>query len=73
MSMRFYKQYLNIFKKSCGSKPNKIGTTLGFLNDSRVIGRIIKSCQNHPSVSNIEKKKKKKKIGLDLNILISNK
>ena len=57
MSMRFYKQYLNIFKKSCGSKPNKIGTTLGFLNDSRVIGRIIKSCQNHPSVLNIEKEK----------------
>ena len=57
MSMRFYKHYLNIFKKSCGNKPNKIGTTLGSLNDSRVIGRIIKSCQNHPSVLNIEKKK----------------
>ena len=56
MSMRFYKHYLNIFTKNCGNKPNKIGTTLGSLNDSGVIDRIIKSCQNHPSVLNIEKK-----------------
>ena len=46
----FNKHYINIVEKSCGNKPNKIGTTLGSLNDSDVIGRIIKSYQNHPSV-----------------------
>ena len=50
ISQKFNKHYINIVKKSCGNKSNKIGTTLGSLNDSDVIDRIIKSYQNHPSV-----------------------
>ena len=68
ISQIFNKHYINIVEKICGNKPNKIGTTLGYLNDSDVIDRIIKSYQNHPSVLKI-----KNKFGLDLNSLISNK
>ena len=42
ISQIFNKHYINIVEKSCGNKPNKIGTTLGSLNDSDVIDRIIK-------------------------------
>ena len=61
MSMKFHRyltktNYINIVEKSCGKKPNKIGTTLGSLNDSDVIDRIIKSYQNHPSVLKIKNK-----------------
>ena len=62
ISHTFSKHYINIVEKSCGNKPNKIGTTLGSLNDSDVIDRIIKSYQNHPSVLKI-----KNKFGSDLN------
>ena len=62
LSQIFNKHYINIVEKSCGNKPNKIGTTLGSLNDSDVIDRIIKSYQNHPSVLKI-----KNKFGSDLN------
>ena len=62
ISQTFSKYYINIVEKSCGNKPNKIGTTLGSLNDSDVIDRIIKSYQNHPSVLKI-----KNKFGSDLN------
>ena len=62
LSQIFNKVYINIVEKSCGNKPNKIGTTLGSLNDSDVIDRIIKSYQNHPSVLKI-----KNKFGSDLN------
>ena len=31
----FDNHHINIVEKSCGSKPNKIGTTLGSLNDIR--------------------------------------
>ena len=58
----FNKQYINIIEKSWGNKPNKIGTTLGSLNDSDVIDRIIRSYQNNPSVLKI-----KNKFGSDLN------
>ena len=50
ISQTFNKHYINIVEKSCGKKPNEIATTLGSLNDSDVIDRIIKSYQNHPSV-----------------------
>ena len=30
----FNKHYISIVEKSCGNKPNKIGITLRFLNDS---------------------------------------
>ena len=56
ISQTFNKHYINIAEKSCGNKPNKIGTTLGSLNDSDVIDRIIKSYQNHPSVLKIKNK-----------------
>ena len=56
ISQTFNKHYINIVEKSCGKKPNKIGTTLGSLNDSDVIDRIIKSYQNHPSVLKIKNK-----------------
>ena len=29
-----FNKHINIVEKSCGKKPNKIGTTLGSLNDS---------------------------------------
>ena len=45
ISQIFNKRYINIVKKSCGNKPNKIGITLGSLNDSDVIDRIIESYQ----------------------------
>ena len=61
LSQIFNKHYIKIAEKSCGNKPNKIGTTLGSLNDSDVIDRIIKSYQNHPSVLKI-----KNKFGSDL-------
>ena len=62
ISQTFTKYYINVVGKSCGNKPNKIGTTLRSLDDSYVIDRIIKSYQNHPSVLNI-----KNKFGSDLN------
>ena len=62
ISQTFNKHYINIVEKSCGNKPNKIGTTLGSLKNSDVIGRIIKSYQNHPSVLKI-----KNKCGSDFN------
>ena len=55
---------INVAEKSCGNKPNKIGTTLGSLNESDVIDRIIKSYQNHPNVLEI-----KNKFGSDINSL----
>ena len=61
LSQIFNKHYIKIAEKSCGNKPNKIGTILGSLNDSDVIDRIIKSYQNHPSVLKI-----KNKFGSDL-------
>ena len=45
ISQTFNKHLINIAKKSCGNKPNKIGTILGCLNDSDVINRIIESYQ----------------------------
>ena len=62
ISQIFNKHYINIVEKSSGNKPSKIGTTLGSLNDSDVIDRIIKSYQSHPSVLKI-----KNKFGSDLN------
>ena len=62
ISQIFNKHYINIVEKICGNKPNKIGTTLGYLNDSDVIDRIIKSYQNHLSLLKI-----KNKFGSDLN------
>ena len=61
ISQTFSKHYINVVEKSCGNKPNKIGTTLGSLNESDVIDVIIKSYQNHPNVL--------KKFGSDLNSL----
>ena len=43
ISQTFNKHYINIAEKSCGKKPNKIGTILGSLNYSDVIDIIIKS------------------------------
>ena len=62
ISQTYNKHYINIVEKSCGNKPNKIGTTLGSLKNSDAIDRIIKSYQNHPSVLKI-----KNKCGSDLN------
>ena len=65
ISQTFSKHYINIVEKSCGNKPNKIpdkiGTTLGSLNESDVIDRISKSYQNHSSVLKL-----KNKFGSDL-------
>ena len=58
----FNKHYINIVEKSCENKPNKTGTTLGPLNDSDAIDRIIESYQNHPNVLKV-----KNKFGWDLN------
>ena len=33
ISQTFKKHYINIIEKSCGKKPDKIGTILGSLND----------------------------------------
>ena len=55
-SQTFNKRDINIVENSCGNKPNKIGATLGSLNDSDVIDRIIKSYQNHSSVLKIKNK-----------------
>ena len=44
ISMTVNKHYINIAEKSCRNKSNKIGTTLGSLND-----KIIESYENHPS------------------------
>ena len=54
ISQTFNKHHINIVEKSCGNKPNKTGTTLGPLNDSDVIDRVIKSYQNKPSVLKIK-------------------
>ena len=62
ISQTFGKHYINIVEKSCGNKPNKIGTLLRSLNNSNVIGRIIKSYQNQSSVLKI-----KNQFGSDLN------
>ena len=47
MSMRFHRHLtstiLILSKKVAGKNPNKIGTILGSLNDTDVIGRIISS------------------------------
>ena len=43
-----------IVEKSCANKPNKIESTLGPLNDSVVIDRIIESYPNHLSVLKIK-------------------
>ena len=56
ISQTLNKHYNNIVEKSCGNKLKNIGTRLGSLNDSDVIGRIIKSYQNHPSVLKIKNK-----------------
>ena len=56
ISQTFNKRDINIVEKSCGKKPNKIGATLGSLNDSDVIDRIIKSYQNHSSVLKVKNK-----------------
>ena len=55
ISQTFNTYYINIVEKSCGNKPSKIAM-LGFLNDSGVIDRIIKSYQNHPYVLKIKNK-----------------
>ena len=52
----FSKHYINIVEKSCENKPNKTGTTLGPLNDSDAIDRIIESYQNHPNVLKVKNK-----------------
>ena len=39
ISKTFNEHYINLAGKSCGNKPNKIGTTLGSLNGSDVIDR----------------------------------
>ena len=62
ISQTFNKRYINIVEKSSGNQPNKIGTTLGFLNDSDVIDRNITSYQNDPSMLKI-----KNKFGSDIN------
>ena len=54
ISKTFNRHYINNVEKICGNKPNKMGTTLGYLNDCDVIGRIIKSYRNHPSVLKIK-------------------
>ena len=54
ISQTFNKHHINIVEKSCRNKPNKTGTTLGPLNDSDVIDRVIKSYQNKPSVLKIK-------------------
>ena len=56
ISKTFNRHYINNVEKICGNKPNKMGTTLGYLNDCDVIGRIIKSYRNHPSVLKIKNK-----------------
>ena len=54
ISKTFNKHYINIAGKSCGNKPNNIGTTLGTSNDSDArIYRIIESYQNHSPVFKI--------------------
>ena len=62
ISQTFNKHYINIVEKSCGNKPNKIGTTLGSLNYSDVIDKTIKSYQSYPDVLKI-----KDEFGADLN------
>ena len=54
ISQTFSKHYISLVEKCCGNEPNKIGTTLGSLNDSDVSDRIIESYQNHPSVLKIK-------------------
>ena len=59
ISQTFNKHYINTInsvEKSCGNKPYKIGTTLGCLNDSDVIGRIIRLYQNYSMVLKIKNK-----------------
>ena len=51
ISKTFNKHYINI-DESCPNKPNKVGTTLWYLNKSDVIERIIELYQNHPSIKN---------------------
>ena len=43
ISNTFTKHCINLVEKSCRKKPNKIETTLGFLNDTDIIDRIIES------------------------------
>ena len=62
ISDTFNKYYITIVEKRCRKKPNELGTTLGSLNNSDFINRIIESYQNHPNVLKI-----KNKFGLDLN------
>ena len=56
ISKAFNKHCINLVEKSCENKPNKIGTTLGYLSDCDVIDRISKSYQNHPGVLKITNK-----------------
>ena len=57
ISKTFNKHRINIIEKRCGNKPNQISLTLGYsLIYSDVIGRIIKSYQNHSSVLKIKNK-----------------
>ena len=57
ISKTFNQHRINIIEKSCGNKPNEISLTLGYsLIYGDVIGRIIKSYQNHSSVLKIKNK-----------------
>ena len=62
MSMRFHRHLtstiltLLILSRKVAETNTKIGTTLGCLNDSDVIGRIIRLYQNYPSVLKIKNK-----------------
>ena len=43
ISEAFHKHFVKLVVKSCRNKPNKTGTTLGSLNDSNVIDKVIES------------------------------
>ena len=55
ISMTFNKHYINIVEKSCGNKLKRICITLGSLNDSDVIDRVIESNQNRPNLLKFKK------------------
>ena len=60
MSMKFQRHLTNtiltLSKKICGNKPTKIGTTLGSLDDSDSIDKIIESNQNRSILLKIKNK-----------------
>ena len=64
LSQIFIKHYINIAEKSCENKPNKIGTTLGSLNDSDVIDRIIMNNNDFQQIKAPEVKKLLKEIDI---------